>query len=178
MNNVLPDLESLRVPLERVSPLPGNPRRGDIDAVAASLEMFGQHKPIVVRRMGKDKKGNDLGIVLAGNHTLAAATQLKWDSIAVVWTDDDDVFAKARALADNHTAELGSYDDEALAAMLADVATSPELLAAISFPDQEIARLLHPPSLDSFPDAKAPGVALANTVKCPACGFEFEPVTK
>lgn len=42
------DLVSLAVDIDTVRQLPGNPRRGDVDAVAASLQRFGQRKPIVV----------------------------------------------------------------------------------------------------------------------------------
>jgi len=59
--------------------------------------------------------------VIAGNHTLQAARRLGWDKIAVVWVDDDDASAKAFALADNRTAELGGYDEEALLALIEEV---------------------------------------------------------
>lgn len=109
---ILPDLESLAAPIRELELLPGNPRRGDVDAVARSLAKFGQRKPIVAKRDGT---------VIAGNHTLRAARLLGWDEIAVVWVDDDDATAKAFALADNRVSELGDFDDAALAAMIADV---------------------------------------------------------
>ena len=81
-------------------------------AVARSYATFGQRKPIVARREGKG------GVVIAGNHQLEAARELGWEKIAVVWVDDDDITAKALALADNRTADLGTYDDRDLPAML------------------------------------------------------------
>lgn len=92
------DLVPLAVPLDILESLPGNPRRGDVAAVVRSYAEFGQRKPIVARRRGG-------GVVIAGNHQLAAARELGWDEIAVVWVDDDEVRAKAFALADNRTAE-------------------------------------------------------------------------
>lgn len=132
------DLAPLAVPLDTLDALPGNPRRGDVAAVVRSYAEFGQRKPIVARRR---EDGTGGGVVIAGNHQLAAARELGWDEIAVVWVDDDDVRAKAFALADNRTADLGSYDDEALAAMLADVAVDADLLAAASFSEDELAAL-------------------------------------
>lgn len=129
------DLADLVVGIDRLDPLPGNPRRGDVDAVARSYAVFGQRKPIVARRVG------DRGVVIAGNHQLAAARQLGWSEIAVVWTDDDEETAAAFALADNRTADLGGYDDGALAAMLSSVEDA-ELLAATGWSEDAIAELL------------------------------------
>ena len=126
LDGIAPDLRPFAVPLDDLVHLDGNPRRGDVDAVARSYETFGQRKPIVARRLP-----DGTGEVIAGNHQLAAARKLGWSHVAVVWTDDDDATARAFALADNRTAELGSYDDEALVAMIRDVhEADAELLAA------------------------------------------------
>jgi len=131
---ILPDLAGLAVDVSRLSLLPGNPRLGDVDAVAASLAAFGQRKPIVAKRDGT---------VVAGNHTLQAARQLGWSEIAVVWVDDDDSTAAAFALADNRTAELGSYDERALAELIAEVqAADEDLLAASGWTGDDLAELL------------------------------------
>lgn len=113
--NIAPDLIPLAHPIDALHELPGNPRRGDVDAVARSYATFGQRKPVVVRR---DEEGR--AIVVAGNHQLAAAKQLGWTHLAVAWADDLTFEqAQAFALADNRTAELGGYDDELLAAAIA-----------------------------------------------------------
>lgn len=128
------DLAELAVPIDELSPLPGNPRRGDVDAIARSLSAFGQRKPLVARRDG---------VVTSGNHTLAAARQLGWSEVAVVWTDDDDATAAAWALADNRTAELGGYDERALVAMIDEVALhDPELVDATGWDDASIRQLV------------------------------------
>lgn len=131
---IAPDLAALAFPVDDLQLLPGNPRRGDVDAVARSLEQFGQRKPIVARRSDRS--------VLAGNHTLQAARSLGWPDIATVWVDDDDATGRAYALADNRTAELGGYDDEALAEMIAAVqGADPELLAATGWTGDDLAAL-------------------------------------
>ena len=82
----------------------------NLEAIAASLEKFGQRKPIVVHR----------GVVLAGNGTLEAAKSLGWTEIEVaeVPEDWDNDTAKAYALADNRTAELAEWDEGELAKQL------------------------------------------------------------
>ena len=64
-----------------------NPRRGDIDAIAQSLQVNGQYRPVVVN-LGTHT-GRPLE-VLAGNHTLAAARKLKWQEVAATTVDVDD----------------------------------------------------------------------------------------
>jgi site-specific DNA-methyltransferase (adenine-specific) len=140
-------LRDLAVPLDDLTPLEGNPRRGDVAAVARSLRRFGQRKPIVARRDGT---------VVAGNHTLAAARELGWSEIAVVRVDDDEATAKAYALADNRTSVLGSFDEADLAAMVGEVfAADPELLEAASFDEAYLNELLagrEPPTALTDPD--------------------------
>jgi DNA modification methylase len=127
-------LKPLATPVEELKSLEGNPRRGDVEAVAKSLAKFGQRKPIVI---------NSDGTVLAGNHTLAAARELMWTHLAAVRVDDDDATAKAYALADNRTGQLGGFDEADLAQMMADVAdVDPELLEAASYTEAEMNRLL------------------------------------
>lgn len=92
-----------------------NPRHGDTDAIARSLETNGQYRPIVVN-LGTHT-GRPLE-VLAGNHTRAAALQLGWDSIAATTIDVDDHQAARIVAADNRTADLGGYDNETLIGLL------------------------------------------------------------
>jgi site-specific DNA-methyltransferase (adenine-specific) len=132
---IIDSLKSLAVPIDSLQGLPGNPRRGDVDAVATSLSRFGQRKPIVVRR--------DDGTIIAGNHTWQAAKKLGWSEIAVAFVGDDDVTAQAYALADNRTAELGDYDDELLKALIDSVGeVDPELLKDTGWSDDAVKELL------------------------------------
>ena len=164
------DLRSLAFPVANLKLLPGNPRRGDVDAVARSYERFGQRKPIVARR-------SDM-TVIAGNHQLQAAQRLGWTHVAVVWTDDDDLTAKAFALADNRLSDLGMFDSQTLTDMLADVATDAGLLNASGFSSYD---------LDALIDATSPTIAkLHDSIEidldeissklshnCPSCGFSW-----
>lgn len=135
MHNIIEGLAGLAVPIDSITPLDGNPRRGDVEAVARSLERFGQRKPVVVN--------STTGHVEAGNHTLAAAKLLGWDEVAAVMVADDHATATGFALADNRTADLATYDDEALADMVRDVMENDaSLLSAASFTDDDLDDLL------------------------------------
>lgn len=131
MTNILPDLVPLAVQLAELRPLEKNPRIGDVDAVARSYETFGQRKPIVARRLADGS-----GEILAGNHQFAAAKQLGWDSIAVVWVEDDDTTASAYAVADNSVGLLGSWDIENLLDSLTSL--DDNLLAATGFDGEDV----------------------------------------
>jgi ParB-like chromosome segregation protein Spo0J len=144
LSYIAEDLRPLATPLDLLSPFPGNPRRGDVEAVKRSYERFGQRKPIVAQRDGT---------VIAGNHQLKAAQRLGWSHIAVVWTDDDELTAKAFALADNRTGDLGGYDDIELIELLQTVAVDPDLLNTTGYEESFIADLIkryEVPSLDAL----------------------------
>ena len=92
---------------------PNNARKHsekNLQAIASSLEKFGQRKPIVVH--------ND--VVIAGNGTLEAAKMLGWEEISVteVPANWDIETAKAFAIADNRTAELAEWDTPVLVTQL------------------------------------------------------------
>jgi DNA modification methylase len=107
-------MEVMRRLLEDLLMDPENARKHsqkNLDAIKASLEKFGQRKPIVI---------NNKGVVLAGNGTLEAARSLKWDyiEVATVPEDWDEATARAYALADNRSAELAEWDESVLAKSL------------------------------------------------------------
>ena len=124
MNNIHPSLKSMAVSVDALTPLEGNPRVGNVDAIMASYSEFGQVKPIVAR-----KNDDGSATVIAGNHQLEAAKALGWDKIAVIFLDADDKKAIAFALADNRTMELGYTEPELLTDMLLEISDYyPELL--------------------------------------------------
>jgi DNA modification methylase len=146
-------LRSLAVPLSSVQLHPRNPRRGDVTAIAASLARFGQQKPIVVQA--------STGWVVAGNHLVLAAQSLGWTEIAANVVEMDDATATGFMLADNHTSDLGGYDDELLAAILAEAAAA-DNLTATGYDADDVAALVaaaglvQPPDVDGCPDLPPP----------------------
>lgn len=136
---IAPDLKSLAVPVINLTPMEGNPRKGDVDAVKRSYEKFGQRKPIVARRVGVGENGLPTGTVTAGNHQLQAAKALGWKEIAVVFIDEDEQTAKAFSLADNRTHDLGTYDDGELNELLKEMeAFDKDLFLATGYTDSDI----------------------------------------
>jgi ParB-like chromosome segregation protein Spo0J len=107
--------ETELVDVDELSPLTGNARQGDVGAISESLAEFGQFRPIVVNRQDKS--------ILVGNHTWAAAKALGWKQIGVTWVDVSREQALQIALVDNRSADLSSYDDQMLAALLVEVDT-------------------------------------------------------
>jgi hypothetical protein len=130
-------IEHLAVPLETLQVLAGNPRIGNIDAICASYNEFGQVKPIVVR-----PNSDGTSTVIAGNHQFQAAKQLGWTHIAVVPMDVDDARAMAFAIADNRTNELGHTDDTLLADALGTIIDDyGDLLEDLEWDEFELAML-------------------------------------
>lgn len=126
------------VALGSISPDPANTRkhsRRNLDAIKASLRRFGQQKPIVV---------DSRGTVLAGNGTLAAATELGWSEIQIVRTALAGVDATAFGIADNRTAELAEWDDK-LGDVLASLKAEDFPLAEIGFDEADLAELAGEP---------------------------------
>ncbi|SHL47528.1 site-specific DNA-methyltransferase (adenine-specific) [Pseudonocardia thermophila] len=95
-----------------------NPRVGNTSRIAESLTVNGQYKPVVVNRGTHTGRPNE---VLAGNHTLKAARDLGWETLAAVTVDVDDDQAARIVAADNRTSDLGSYDNRLLLELLTDL---------------------------------------------------------
>ena len=104
--------------------------RKNLNAIKASLNKFGQQKPIII----------DINnVVVAGNGTLAAARALGWPELDCVRTELSDEEARAFAIADNRTAELAEWDEEILTETLLDL--DEDLQIATGFAAREIEKL-------------------------------------
>ena len=128
------DLDSLLVPIDSIKPYPGNARKGNLEAIAESLEANGQYRPVTVNRT--------TGEILTGNHTWQAAKNLGWDKIAATFIEVDEATARRIVLVDNRTSDLGSYDDRALTELLKAVADEEEGLFGTGFGDDDLDDLL------------------------------------
>ncbi len=98
------------LPIDSLSPYPGNPRRHDLAAIAASLQANGQYRGVVVRPDGT---------ILAGHGTVQAARELGWNTIRAEIVDVNDDTARRIVLVDNRTNDLAGYDFADLLALLA-----------------------------------------------------------
>lgn len=130
------------IPLDQLTPFPGNAKRGNVQTILASLRRNGQYRSLVVREIDHGAR-----IVLAGNHTMRALDEhgpgdcaqtvttaagehpcgicgndSAWEPAArceIVRCDDDT--ARRINLVDNRAADLGTYDTDALADLLTDL---------------------------------------------------------
>lgn len=166
-------LRSLAIPCETIDKDPANARKhgtDNLEAIRASLRVYGQRKPIVVNRR--------TGTVEAGNGTLEAARELGWTHIAAVFVDDDPMTVAGFAIADNRTAELAEWNQEALEATLRELVVDDAELKkmlddmATEFLDPEAVEVVEveAPAPPANPITK-PGDLwiLGRTVTCPNC---------
>jgi site-specific DNA-methyltransferase (adenine-specific) len=152
------------VPLTSLTPDSQNARKHNkrnLDAIAASLNKFGQRKPIVVTHDGT---------VIAGNGTLEAATSLGWKEISIARApeDWDDNTVRAYALADNQTGALAEWDDEILNTALEDLTSEGWDIAELGF--DKVEELIVP---DFQPIDQVPRLDQKNPSRCPECAFEW-----
>ena len=137
LGHLAEQLRALAVPIASLSLDPANARlhpERNLNAIQASLRAYGQRKPLVVRRAGM--------IVTAGNGTLEAARALGWTHVAAVVVDDDALTATGYAIADNRTAELAEWDDEALARLLGELRLEEVDLDALGWSAAEVEALV------------------------------------
>lgn len=108
LSYIAESLRPLAVPIDSLHEDPANARVGhDVARIAASLQQYGQRKPIVANRLQSGK-------IEAGNGTFRAAKQLGWSHVAVVFVDDDAATAAGYGVADNRVGEFSRWDTDVL----------------------------------------------------------------
>lgn len=167
---IAPELTELIRPMTDATLLPGNPRHGDVQAIAESLQRFGQRKPVVI---------DPDGVILAGNHLYQAAVLLGWDAMAMADTQDlTPEERQAYVLADNRLSDLGGYDHDALAAQLREAADTPDGLAGTGYSTDDADYLEHLAAKQHVEfDAVIKGhsqVTDLPDITCPNCGHVID----
>ena len=127
-------------PVDDLAPYHRNPRRGDVKAIARSLETNGQYRPIVVNLGTHTGRPNE---VLAGNHTLAGAKHLGWATVWGTTVDVTDSRARRIVAADNRTADLGDYDPNELADLLTAIQEEVDGLDGTGYLDADLEAILN-----------------------------------
>lgn len=176
-------IEYASLHVDELQTFEGNPRRGDVARIAESLRVRGQYRPIVVNRGTHTGRAME---VLAGNHTLAAARSIGWTHIDVGIVDVDADTARVIVVADNRLADLGGYDEKALADLLSDLedltgtgysdADLDELLAAQEVPVENTDRD-DAPSLPAEDPISVPGDVYELGPHRVICGDSTDPLT-
>jgi len=151
-------------------PHPDNYRTHGEDQVtrlAASLERYGQYRPVVVQA--------STNRIICGHGVVAAAKARGEETIAATVIDCDDDTARAILVDDNELVRLAEDDRTGLAELLADLhATVPPL----AYTDSELEDLLREVTMprmgeppEEFKEYDPEGMEFEHV--CPKCGFEF-----
>jgi len=167
-HNIADGLVDLAVPVDDLVVDPDNAVKHDstsVNAIARSLEAFGQDQPLVVQR--------STNVVRKGNGRLAAAKQLGWTHVAAIVIDEDNVDAVARALADNRTSEFRKWDDERLADLLTIVKQQGRDIQDTGYSEEDLQGMLGKVSshveedveADEYPTTDTDGFMSANQVR-------------
>lgn len=106
--------------IDRLLEHPDNPRLGNDDVVADSVDIIGFYGAVVAQK--------STGYVLAGNTRLRVARANGAKTLPVVWVDVDEDTAKKILLVDNRASDLAQYDDDVLAKLLSDLSDTANLL--------------------------------------------------
>jgi len=125
-----------RVKLESLHLDPANARahgEENMEAIAASLQRFGQAEPLVVSARTHR--------VIGGNGRLAAMRKLNWTECDVVELDLSDLESTALGIALNRTSELATWDQESLARLLGELRAE-EALAGVGFDSDDLDEIL------------------------------------
>ena len=117
-----PTTDIATVPIDDLIRHPETPRRGDIPAISASIEVNGWYGAVVAQSSTRH--------VLAGNNRMEAARRLGMTDLPVHWLDVDDATARRIMLADNRTSDLATYDDAVLVQLLEAAAADDDLFGS------------------------------------------------
>lgn len=139
-------------PIDRLTEHPDNPRRGDEDAIDASMASHGFYGAVLAQE--------STGRIIAGNHRARVARRRGEATVPTLFLDVDDDKARRLLLVDNKSNDLAGYDDAELARVLADL----DGLDGTGFTDDELTALLKATEIppDGDPDV-LPETAPAHT---------------
>lgn len=112
---------------------PRNPRNGNVESIAQSIDANGFYGAVYVQRSS--------GYVVAGNHRMKAAVREGMSHVPVIWLDVDDATAIRILLADNRTNDQAGYLESVLAELLAEQRASDNLIGT-GYDDNDVDKLL------------------------------------
>jgi ParB-like chromosome segregation protein Spo0J len=157
--------------IDTVSPHPRNYNQhppAQIARIAASLQQFGQVRPIVVHR----------DTIIAGHGVYMAAQHLGYQTLRVTQLPDDwtDEQAMAYLVADNETRRGAEPDDTELAALLDELQQADFDLDSLGFNEVEYGALLEgltPEEVDAPEGFGEYDEGIETDYCCPKCGYEW-----
>ncbi|MFI7278440.1 ParB N-terminal domain-containing protein [Streptomyces sp. NPDC049879] len=134
---IAPGLEDLLVPVDSLTPWPGNAKLHDLGEIRQSIERYGYTDPVVVQKSSMR--------IMVGNGRHEAVVSLGEPMIPAVIHDLTDAQALYFVLKHNRSQEKGGgYDDEALADLLREAkeyAGDDDLAELTGWADHDLAAL-------------------------------------
>jgi DNA modification methylase len=131
-----PTLTVEQVPIDQLRPDPSNPRRisdAELESLTRSLRQWGFVQPVLARRADR--------VIIGGHQRLIAARRLGLTTVPVIFLDISAEQAHLLNLALNRIS--GTWDEQLLGRLLADLQSSSELDLTLSgFGEDEISTLL------------------------------------
>ena len=160
-----------RVPIDSLFEDPANARKHgerNLETISNSLRCFGQVESLVVQK--------STGKVIGGNGRLRVMKDLGWDEVDIAEVDITDVQSVSLGIALNRTAELAEWDDEILAATLNGLALEEGLLEAAGYDEEELAAMLAEAGFEpgTEDDQGQLDQLEPKMVTCPHCRKEFD----
>lgn len=131
-------------PIDAVQTYPRNVRRGDLEAIEASMIANGVYGAVLVQA--------STGYIAAGNHRWRAMKTLGLSEVACIVADLTDEQTRRIALADNRTNDLAGYVEDALAAELKAIRDESGTLEGTGWTDEALSALLEAISAKTDPD--------------------------
>lgn len=141
-----------------LKPWANNPRKNDaaVTRVAESIRKFGFASPILVRKADNE--------VIAGHTRLKAAKMLGLKEVPVRVLDLSAEQAHQLAMADNKLGELADWDEDMLAALLANVTIGDA--AAMGWEAAELGAFLDAELPDGGGESKLSGLTYSIVIEC------------
>jgi len=136
------------VPIDDLVEHPDNPRRGDEDAIDASMAAHGFFGAVLVQQSTRR--------ILAGNHRTRVARRRGEPTVPVLWLDVDDERARRLLLVDNATSDDAGYDSKELTRLLEELSHSGDGLLGSGYDEADLAKLLARWAVDRDPDEIPP----------------------
>lgn len=121
------------VAMHRITPHPANPRQGDVDSIAESIDANGFYGACIVQRSS--------GYILAGSHRYRAARAEGASEVPVVYVDVDDEQAMRILLADNRASDVAGFDKAVLLGLLEGVETEAGGLRGTGYAAEDVAAI-------------------------------------
>ena len=132
-------------PIDELVEHPDNPRRGDEEAIEASMAAHGFYGAVLVQASTRR--------IIAGNHRTRVARRRGDTHLPVLLVDVDDDQARRLLLVDNRTNDDAGYDERELARLLEDLAALDDGLAGTGYDAADLAKLLDRWATPGDPDA-------------------------